>query len=267
MATVSVIIPTWNRADTLEKAVRSVLRQTFPPLEVLVCDDGSTDSSRERVRLIGDDRVRWLEGIRGGRPAIPRNRGIGESRGDWVAFLDDDDEWLPDKLEKQILLAEKLGSRAICSNANRSVSGHSIGKYLAWERDCITFDELLQVNLVICSSVLVHKSLFTRANGFPEDPRLMALEDYALWLRIATLGSFAYVAEPLVVYHDNPQQSIRAKGQGKWEQRRTVFSDLLCWLERDKSTKFINRTRFHYYKAVIKCLFYNSLPFISNFKN
>src|SRR5262249_7122187 len=100
---VSVIIPTWNRAATVMAAVESALAQTHAPLEVLVCDDGSSDDSAQRVGALPDPRVRWLPGPRGGRPAIPRNRGIAAARGEWLAFLDSDDEWLPDKLERQLV--------------------------------------------------------------------------------------------------------------------------------------------------------------------
>ena len=90
---VSVIIPTWNRAHTLPRAIESVLSQSLPILEVLICDDGSTDGTAEAVMAMArqDPRIRWLPGERGGRPAIPRNRGIRESRGEWLAFLDSDD--------------------------------------------------------------------------------------------------------------------------------------------------------------------------------
>ena len=78
---VSVIIPVWNRADTVVNAVRDAICQTEGDLEVLVCDDGSTDDSRARVGAIGDPRVRWLDGPRSGCPAAPRNRGLREARG------------------------------------------------------------------------------------------------------------------------------------------------------------------------------------------
>lgn len=101
MTKISVIIPTWNRAETLGKAISSALNQTFPPFEIVVCGvDGSPD--QEIFNLINDPRMRWIEGGRDGLASIPRNRGIKASRGEWLAFLDSDDEWLPDKLEKQL---------------------------------------------------------------------------------------------------------------------------------------------------------------------
>ena len=112
---VSVIIPTYNRQHTLLAAIQSALSQTLPPLEVLVCDDGSTDGSAEAVAALDDPRVRWLTGPHAGYPAVPRNRGLREARGEWVAFLDDDDVWLPEKLavQKKMLYATGLWPVAV----------------------------------------------------------------------------------------------------------------------------------------------------------
>lgn len=96
---VSVVIPTYNRENTIESSVRSALNQTYPVEEVLVCDDGSTDHTESIVRSIEDDRVKWLPGRHWGRPAPPRNRGLQVATGQWLAFLDSDDEWDNNKVE------------------------------------------------------------------------------------------------------------------------------------------------------------------------
>lgn len=230
MNDVSVIIPTWNRAATIEKAVRSALAQTLSPLEVLVCDDGSTDDTEQIIKSISDERVRWVPGPRGGRPAIPRNRGIRESRGEWLAFLDSDDEWLPEKLEKQLSLAEKTDCKAACCNAYRFVPGKGVdGVLLSWGAERVTFSDLLQVNQVICSSALIQRSLIGATIGFPEEPQLKASEDYALWLRVATQTDFAFVNEPLVIYTDDPINSVRKVETNVWRQRKNVTNDFLFW--------------------------------------
>jgi len=245
MADVSVIISTWNRADALEKAVRSALEQTLSPLEVLVCDDGSTDGSKERVDSIGDSRVRWIEGPRGGRPAIPRNRGIKESKGSWLAFLDDDDEWLPEKLETQLNLAKNSGCQAVCSNARRYIPGKGLdGNLLECDSERITFNSLLQVNQVICSSSLVSKTLISIVAGFPEDQHLKAWEDYAFWLRIATQTDFAFVAEPLLIYRDDVSSSLRNENVDELTQRKAVFGNFTYWGEQQGiSEDFLRKTR------------------------
>lgn len=229
---VSVVIPTWNRAHTIEKAIRSALNQTVSPLEVLVCDDGSTDNSEETVQAIGDDRVRWITGSRGGRPAIPRNRGIRESKGEWLAFLDSDDEWLPQKLEQQLALAAGTGCRAICSNAYRLLPDRGIvGPYLSVseEKKLFNFKDLIRNNVVICSSVLLHKSLINDVIGFPEGRELIVGEDYALWLRVATQTEFAYTGEYLLIYRDDAANSIRSESKNFWIQTKAVLNDFMSW--------------------------------------
>jgi len=230
MNLVSVIIPTFNRADMIEKAVRSALNQTVPPLEVLVCDDGSTDNSKEIVDSINDPRVRWLEGPHSGLPAVPRNRGIWESKGDWLAFLDSDDEWLPEKLEKQLTAAKKLNCLAACTNALAYIPGKGIeGEMSSWNKEKIIFKNLIQSNPVICSSGIVHRCLIEDVRGFPETPDL--IEDYAFWLRVAAYTDIAYVREPLLIYCNNPGSSVRSKfPTDVMVQRIGVFTDFLRWV-------------------------------------
>ena len=233
---VSVVIPTWNRADRLVEAIASALAQTAPVLEVLVCDDGSTDDSAKRVAALAaaDPRVRWLPGPRGGRPAIPRNRGIAASRGEWLAFLDSDDTWLPGKLEAQLAAARRLGSALVCSNALRVADGRDAGTLLEWSRPVLRFADLLRENLVVCSSCVARRSLVERAGGFPEAPQFKAIEDYALWLRLSTLGEFAYCADPLVRYRDEPKASIRAEQEiAPRRQKLLVLDHLQDWLTSD----------------------------------
>jgi glycosyltransferase involved in cell wall biosynthesis len=230
MNDVSVIIPTWNRADTIEKAVRSALDQTIPPLEVLVCDDGSTDNTHGIIRSINDPIVKWIEAPRSGRPAIPRNRGIRKSRGEWLSFLDSDDEWLPEKLEKQLFLVEKLNCKAACTNAYQYIPGKKKkGELLSWDQEKITFKDLLKVNQIICSSTLIHRSLFEMIDGFPEGEELKGFEDYALWLRVATQTDFSFLNEPLLFYCDDPENSIRREGVDVWSQRQRVLMNFRTW--------------------------------------
>lgn len=230
MSTVSVIVPTWNRARELPRAIRSALTQTLPPLEVLVCDDGSTDGSREVVHALDDARVRWIPGPRGGRPAVPRNRGIRESRGQWLAFLDSDDQWSPEKIEEQIVFATATGCKAAASNAHRLLPGGQLnGPLLRRESGKLTLDELLCTNFVICSSAIIHSSLLSSVQGFPEGPEFTAFEDYALWLRVATLTDFAFLGKPLLRYTDAPQDSVRSASPDPLIQKIRAVRDVGRW--------------------------------------
>jgi len=229
-AGVSVIIAAWNAAETIGETILSALNQTHAPLEVLVCDDGSSDGTRGIIEAINDSRVRWIDGGRSGRPAVPRNRGIAQSAGEWIAMLDSDDQWLPEKLAAQLALAEKLDCRAVSTNAVRFVPAKgAAGNLLSWGKERITFADLLDINQVVCSSALIHRSIFKTARGFPEAPELKSIEDYACWLRVATRTDFAYIAEPLVIYRDDPVNSVRSADVTLWSQRRLVFKDFLEW--------------------------------------
>jgi teichuronic acid biosynthesis glycosyltransferase TuaG len=238
MDTISVIIPTWNRAATLAEAIQSVLAQTYPILEILVCDDGSTDHSQTLVEGFEDERVKWVAGPASGGPATPRNRGLALSKGDWLAFLDSDDQWHPEKLAQQMQFIKQTHLRALCSNGYRCIPGQPPTLFHAPDRlstygisDILTFETLLHINYVICSSALLHRSLIADAHGFPEHPSLRAVEDYALWLRIAASVPFGYVSAPLVNYRDTPTESIRKSDNEATQQRKLtgVMEDLLRW--------------------------------------
>ncbi len=231
MNEVSVIIPNYNRSSDLIQAVESVLCQTYPVLEVLVCDDGSTDNSKEYIERLNDPRVKWLDCGRNGRPAIPRNHGIKQAQGEWLAFLDNDDWWAPEKLEIQIHHMREQRLHASTTNALRVDNNNQelglmhnvlLPSVLEWK-------DILPANWVICSSAVVHRSIMQQVGGFPESPHLKALEDYACWLRVASFTSFVYINQPLVRYKDAPTQSIRSADVDKWSQREKVFDDYYRW--------------------------------------
>jgi len=246
MTKISVVIPTYNRAATLLPAVKSVLRQTVADLEVLVCDDGSTDDSEKLILALNDSRVRWLACGRGGRPAIPRNHGLKAARGEWIALLDSDDEWLPEKLERQFAVMQSDNTLASSTNAVMvSPQGQEHGMMLKFAHSRITFSELLQVNYVICSSTLFHSSLLPKIGGFPEAKELTALEDYALWLRIASFTDFSYLADGLVRYTDAPQTSIRRDvvAPSPFKQQDLVLGDYSAWARSANQTQKLDSVR------------------------
>lgn len=228
---VSVIIPTWNRGYIIEKTIASVLSQTIEDLEVLVCDDGSTDDTEERVRNIDDDRVVFVSGTRGGRPAIPRNIGLRYARGEWIAFLDSDDEWFPEKLELQLEFAMRLGLKAVVANAMRFEPEKGItGLYLDVGRQLISFEDLLIVNEVITSTALIHRSLFEKIIGFPESADMTVGEDYATWLRVASFDNIGYIQKSLIIYRDDPEHSVRKEGiTDVWLQKKIILQDFVTW--------------------------------------
>lgn len=260
MKKVSVIIPTWNSRTTILKAILSILSQTMPPFEILVCDDGSTDNTSGIVNSLNNPKVKWIAGKHSGLPAVARNRGIRESKGEWLAFLDSDDWWEKNKLERQLELVKKLKVKAVCSNAY-VVSPHSNkkqGLYFSNKevKDVFGFNELLKANFVICSSMLIEKQLVLDCGGFPKEPALKAIEDYALWLRVSTRTKIAYSNKPLVSYFNDPDNSIRSVWRNVKLQKKTILKEIFKWLTRNinknsKNLLFLIKTLIQYFKSVV----------------
>lgn len=230
---VSVVIPTYNRGYCIDKAIHSVLMQKYIYIEVLVCDDGSTDNTQKKVSEIAfhDRRVKWLPGEHTGLPSVARNKGIRKARGEWLAFLDSDDVWMPDKISTQLEISKSRNQSALCSNALRVKDGNQQGNYLNSKvPEMLDFKNILNSNQIICSSVLVKRELVIMSGLFPTESKLKALEDYALWLRLATSVPFFYVDRPLLYYTDDPAQSIRKHSKSTRLQKRVVINNYLKWL-------------------------------------
>lgn len=199
MPRVSVVIPAYNAARYVGAAIESVLAQTAADLEAVVVDDGSKDDTESVVRRYGT-RVRYLRQENAG-VAVARNRGLAESRGHWVGFLDADDTWLPRKLEHQLeALEERPGPRA-CYSAFTVVDPElrPLEVRHSPRQGPILEDLLLRGNVVgsICT-VLCERALFDAAGGF--DPALSQCADWDMWIRLSLLTDFAYLDEPLVTY-------------------------------------------------------------------
>ncbi len=197
--TISVVIPTRNRRRLLTLALASVLDQQGVWLEVIVVDEASTDDTVEMVRSIADPRVRLVRHEVPLGKSAARNRGIAESIGDWIAFLDDDDLWAPDKLRLQLqaLRAERR-AWAYTGAVNMTDDHRVLGGAPPRAPEEIV-RSLQRVNGVPggCSSVLVRKDALP-ADGF--DGRYQLCEDWDLWIRLSRTGLPACVPHPLVGY-------------------------------------------------------------------
>lgn len=225
---VSVVIPTWNSASTIESSIRSCLNQTFPPIEILVCDDGSTDESKNIVESINDKRVVWIGGTHSGSPGKPRNRGVLKAKGFYIAFCDSDDEWLPEKLEQQITKMQNDNTRASCTNAIQKINKFISGKLLIkTEKNKFNLFDLFRDNKIICSSSIVQTDILRKIGGFSEITNRGIYADYICWLRVSTLTNFSYVDNPLVIYNDHPETSMRSAKLSDFLVKKTVYSDFL----------------------------------------
>ncbi|MDQ4077655.1 MAG: glycosyltransferase family 2 protein [Chloroflexota bacterium] len=195
---VSVIITTYNRATLLMEAVNSVLAQRFQDHEIVVADDGSTDDTPERVRSLQGS-IRYVRFAHSGRPEVVRNRALALTRGDLIAFLDDDDLWHQDKLASQVEVLEQAEVGFVYSNVQALRPDGSLSAPLLSPRQQQSqnvFDELLTGCFVHPSTVLIRRDLLEQLGFF--DEQFYSQGDYDLWLRAAYLARAACAPTPLV---------------------------------------------------------------------
>jgi glycosyltransferase involved in cell wall biosynthesis len=194
---VSVIIPTYNRADLVQEALASVKAQSFRDFEIVVVDDGGTDGTCEVLSAWREVRVLRHPGRRGVSAA--RNTGIAAARGQWLAFLDSDDLWLPDKLARQIFWLAGQPEWLICQTDETWVRrGVRVNKPPSHRK---VAGRIFLPSLARCmispSAVILNRRLFEDHGGF--DETLPAAEDYDLWLRLTWRYEVGLVDEPLVI--------------------------------------------------------------------
>ena len=201
---VSVVIPVFNRRRLLVEALESVLRQTEKSFEVIIVDDGSTEGSLGVLEDIivpvpPETRIEILSLEHSGRPGFVRNRGAGTARGEYLAFLDSDDLWLPEKLSLQLSLMRQRSGIALSHTREIWSRG---GKIMSqskqrFRRDGMVFEDALLKCTIGPSTVMIERSLFLEAGGFREDIEIA--EDYELWLRLTAFREVAYLDVPLTV--------------------------------------------------------------------
>lgn len=242
---VSVIMPTYNHGKFIAAAIDSVLNQTHRNLELIIIDNYSEDDTEEIVASYKDDRIIYLEFRNNGIIAASRNHGIKHSDGEYIAFLDSDDIWLPEKLEKQIKLFQISNEAAMVYTRFKRIKEGTIssiifpkdGRYKSGN----IFKSLYLRSFIACSSVIVKRSVLDQVGLFSTDPDLIAIEDTDLWLRIAFKYKIKCTNDsPLLLYKIQRQgisygyiQKLRRSLRLKRRYKKVV-SNYLFW----KSTIF-----------------------------
>lgn len=199
---VTVVIPTFNMEKHISETLRSVLSQSFKSFEVLVVDDCSTDDTARIVKELAatDSRIRYIKlDKNSNRPAVPRNVGIGQAQGEYIAFLDHDDLWRQRKLERQVAILDLHPEiHLVHSYLWRFTDFSHIRGFLHLPnplRRKADYEVLRKQNVIQCSSVVARTSTIRELGGFDERPELRAVEDYHLWLRLAKCHKIAYLSE------------------------------------------------------------------------
>ena len=216
---VSVIIPTYDRAHLVGRAIQSVLDQTYQDFEVIVIDDGSTDNTAEVVDSYGDERVKYIRHqVNKGTPAAARNTGIKAAMGELIGFVDSDDEWLPEKLQRQVDKFDSSSENvALIYGGYEAIDDEtkkSIGLVRAMKRGYMFTEMLKMSGPVNILTPLVKRECFERVGLFDEDMRFA--EDWDMWLRIAEHYEFDFV-EGIVARSYLSREQLRSDRIGALE--------------------------------------------------
>lgn len=227
---VSVIIPTYNRSGTLERAITSVLSQNYLELELIIVDDGSTDDTKNIVAAFDDSRIKFIEHDRNRGVGAARNTGIRAASGEIIAFQDSDDEWLHGKLAKQVQALAAAGDHCVLAYCTKIVYGRDADFNRGARRIiCVPGPEVTELSgdlqhflwehhVISTQTMVIRADALRDIGGF--DTNLYNCEEWDLAIRLSEIGTFAFVDEPLVntyIQHD----SISTVS------RKTVFSLLM----------------------------------------
>lgn len=203
---VSVIIPTYNRARYISRAIKSVLDQTYTNLELLIIDDCSVDETKDMIAKFSDARIRYIRNARNRGVAYSRNTGIKNAKGEYIAFLDDDDEWRESKLEKQVDLIKRLSfdyaviyCGYLCAS---SETDETVNVSPLYKGDIM--EAMIHESVIGGSTPLIRKSVFYDV-GF-HDEELKSAVDWEMWIRIAGKYKFDYIEETLMIYRIHGKQ-------------------------------------------------------------
>lgn len=202
MPKVSIVIPTYNRAYCINRAIESVLAQTYRDFEIIVVDDGSTDNTYEVIQGFKDERIKYIKHSHNKSESAARNTGIKNSLCEYIAFQDSDDEWLPEKLERQMMMAEEAGDEVgvIYSQYRRVLED---GRDFIIPHDGIPMVDgdiqkmLLESCIVGMPTTIVRRNCFERVGLFDES--IHCCTDWDMWLRISGDYKFAYLPEVQVI--------------------------------------------------------------------
>lgn len=228
---ISVVIPTYNRANFIDRAIKSVLRQTYQNLELIIVDDASIDNTVKVVKKNSDKRIKYIRHEKNKGAPAARNTGINLASGEYIAFLDSDDKWMLDKLNKQIQKFEKISNDygvvyggyayVLEGDENNSSINHP-----RFKGDI--FSNLLKHCYVGSPTPLVKKECFHKVGGF--DEKLPSCQDWDMWLRISRYYKFDYIPDIVanVYLHGNQISSnIKSKIEARELLIKKNYSDFI----------------------------------------
>ena len=223
--TVSVIIPVYNRAKLIDSSINSVINQTYPINEIIVIDDGSIDGTYDLVKSSFPKVILKYQENKG--VSYARNVGINSAKSKWIAFLDSDDEWLPNKVEEQIDLLNTNSSFKICHTdeiwIRNQVRVNPMKKHRKYGGNI--YNNCLPLCVISPSSVIIHKDIFNDVGLFDEE--LPVCEDYDMWLRICSKYSVLFLDQKLIKKYGGHDDQLSKKYWGMDRYRLIALEKMI----------------------------------------
>ncbi|MGK7900453.1 MAG: glycosyltransferase [Hormoscilla sp.] len=253
MPLISVIIPVYNGEKTIRETIESILNQTFSDFELIVINDGSTDTTLSIVNSIQDPRLKVFSYPNGGASAS-RNRGIARATGEYISFIDADDLWTPDKLEAQFKALQENQEAAVAYSWTNCIDESSKflhpGGYITLNGD--VYAHMLVVNFLICgSNPLIRRQALDEVGEF--DKSLMGTEDWDMWLRLAARFHFVAVPTPQILYRqvaDSVSSNIVRQEREILKAIDIAFARAPESLQHLKKPALANKYKYLIYKAL-----------------
>lgn len=219
---ISVIIPTYNRENFIKKCLESVLEQTYQPMEIIIVDDGSTDRTLDKVREINSSIIKIVALEKNCGAQAARNRGIKEAKGDWIAFLDSDDLWLRDKLEKQKKCVEQSG-RLVCMGGGYVLQDGEMSERWLNGKSGMIFEEI-----ILYEMCLLYPTLFVKKECLLQigilDEKAPSYQELDTSIRLAQRYEIDYINEPLFIWNCHNESTISGNKKRRVEGKEYIFN-------------------------------------------
>jgi len=273
---VSIIIPTYNRSELLRQCLSSIIAQTYQNFEVLVLDDGSNDDTFGTVKSFNDKRMKYINNGKFSDVAKLRNIGIQVSKGNFIAFCDDDDIWQMNKLSVQVEYLNKY--KFICSNANLIDKKSDIisERFISFfDQNCIITTEMLLItNLILTSSVVIERNLINNST-FLESGINCSAEDYELWLRLSVKENIFFINRELISFRSHSNTSSFQSNAALINNviriistyEKTESKDIRRASNKGKLLKRIQLIKIYFIERKIKKMLMEIVTVIFGFKN
>lgn len=272
---ISIIMPAYNAEKTISESIESVLKQTYQNWELLVVNDGSKDNTSSVVKLFNNARIKLIEQVNGG-VANARNNGIRQAQGEYIAFLDSDDLWLDEKLERQITFYQHNSEFGLVYTDKKCFYERIEDAFYCKYKEPINIDDdylrLLTHDYIATLTVMTKKEVLDKIGTF--DTELFGTEDWDLWIRIAKDYKIGYIVQDLAYYREhsagiskNRERHLKEEWKviekhvlsNKALSKSVIDNSLWVWHKEMSIHYFIKNEIFDFFKFAIKCLSLNPI--------